>query len=100
MDKVTQQVASNAEESASASEELSAQSQQLMSVVGDLISLVGGSQGNNGASHGRLSLGVSSTPKAVIRSGKPLGQLSHHQGSAKAADTIPFDDDSEISKDF
>ena len=41
MDRVTQSVASNAEESASASEELSAQGQQLQKVVRDLVAMTG-----------------------------------------------------------
>jgi methyl-accepting chemotaxis protein len=42
MDKVTQQVAANAEESASASEELSAQAETMRAMVQDLVALVGG----------------------------------------------------------
>ncbi|MBD3168443.1 MAG: chemotaxis protein [candidate division Zixibacteria bacterium] len=42
IDQVTQQNASNAEESASASEELSAQAQQMQQIVGDLILIVNG----------------------------------------------------------
>ncbi|MCX5647076.1 MAG: Cache 3/Cache 2 fusion domain-containing protein [Phycisphaerae bacterium] len=42
MDKVTQQNASNAEESASASEELSGQAESMTQVVGQLVTLVGG----------------------------------------------------------
>lgn len=42
MDKVTQQNATNAEESASASEELSAQAEQMKGVVNDLMRFVGG----------------------------------------------------------
>jgi methyl-accepting chemotaxis protein len=43
MDKVTQQNASNAEESASASEELSAQAESMNDVVAELVKLVGSS---------------------------------------------------------
>ncbi|MFH1033677.1 MAG: methyl-accepting chemotaxis protein [Pseudomonadota bacterium] len=53
MDRVTQQVAANAEESAASSEELSAQSRTLEEMVGELAFLVDG----NG--HGRLA-----TPRA------------------------------------
>lgn len=42
MDKVTQQVAANAEESASASEEMSAQSEQMKALVKDLTALIEG----------------------------------------------------------
>ena len=45
MDKVTQQVAANAEESASASEEMSAQSQQMKGLVKDLTGLIEGKKG-------------------------------------------------------
>ncbi|MBI4800223.1 MAG: hypothetical protein HY794_16150, partial [Desulfarculus sp.] len=46
MDKVTQQVAANAEESAASSEELSGQSQTLSEMVGDLARLVDGGNGH------------------------------------------------------
>jgi methyl-accepting chemotaxis protein len=46
MDKVTQQVASNAEESASASEELSAQAAAMQDVVADMVALIGTQNGN------------------------------------------------------
>ena len=51
---MTQQNASNAEESASASEELNAQSSQLKDMVGELVALVGGTAARgNGA--GRIA---------------------------------------------
>ncbi|MBF0293042.1 MAG: MCP four helix bundle domain-containing protein [Nitrospinae bacterium] len=51
MDKVTQQNASNAEETAAASEELSAQADALNGVVGKLLGLVQGTEEGSGISH-------------------------------------------------
>ena len=48
MDKVTQQIAANAEESASASEKLSAQAQAVKAIIGELVSLVGGGNAKGG----------------------------------------------------
>ena len=48
MDQVTQQNASNAEESASASEELSAQAEGMKDIVGDIIQVVRGAKDGNG----------------------------------------------------
>jgi methyl-accepting chemotaxis protein len=55
MDKVTQQVASNAEESAAASEELSSQAETMNGMVGALAALVYGANGMKQASEDRSS---------------------------------------------
>ncbi|MFP4580758.1 MAG: hypothetical protein ACLFQ6_08515 [Candidatus Sumerlaeia bacterium] len=52
MNKITQSVAANAEESASASEELNAQAGSMHNVVEDLTRLVGGLHDPNGSANG------------------------------------------------
>lgn len=48
MDKVTQQVAANAEEGSAASEELSGQAATLLTMVAGLEALVSGNEGSEG----------------------------------------------------
>lgn len=68
MDKVTQQVAANAEESAAASEELSAQAGTMQGFVGDLSAMVGGNKNGNGAGKRKARKGNNT---------EPLTQMDH-----------------------
>jgi methyl-accepting chemotaxis protein len=119
MDKVTQQVAANAEESASASSELAAQSQRMKGIVQVIDRMVGGTgNGNgNGVNHASVTLTLkenrgSHQPVATIASRaatKPAGLPSpraerpgtvpprpaspHAPNKTKAQQAIPFDED-------
>jgi methyl-accepting chemotaxis protein len=77
MDKVTQQVAANAEESAASSEELSSQSLTLMDMVGGLAHLVDGGNGPAGPAIKRPARGSW---------GLKLGRRSQERLSAPMAD--------------
>jgi len=112
MDKVTQQNAANAEESASASEELSAQAEQMNSIVQELVNLVGGAAANN------QTVSHKTVQKHEVKHLSTLDHAIHHIASgtgkktettktattakAKAAKTIPLDDNSKNDdlKDF
>ncbi len=108
MDKVTQQVAANAEESASASEELASQSHLLTSIVGELATMVGGAA-TQGAGRPTPTVALHGEHQGVPRRTKtptPAPRLGHTQPGAgrksKAASAIPFDEDftDESMKDF
>jgi methyl-accepting chemotaxis protein len=104
MDKVTQIVASNAEESASASEELNSQSLQMQGVVGDLTALVSGS--SRVPAHGKIS------PEFQLDEGthtlEPVGVgrgNGHSNGNGKSGKgkpssqavlALPFDEDEDM----
>lgn len=111
MDKVTQQVAANAEESASAAEEMSAQAEQMRSYVGDLMSVIGGNGQHTGEparSAFRLlrarAVSRPETRKALVKaksSGRGNGKelvLSKTEEVAPHR-VIPFDVDKDI-RDF
>ncbi len=108
MDKVTQQVAANAEESASASEELASQSHLLTSIVGELATMVGGAV-TQGAGRPTPTVALHGEHQGVPRKTKtlvPAPRLTHTQTDtsrkSKAAAAIPFDEDftNESMKDF
>lgn len=103
MDQVTQNTASNAEESASASEELNAQAESMKEAVQSLIALI------NGASAGAVNIGIAAPsyshkqpkrpalhqghsqkpkPSAKVRQPKPEGSHVVHP-----EDVIPLEDD-------
>jgi methyl-accepting chemotaxis protein len=104
MDKVTQVVASNAEESASASEELNSQSVQMQGVVNELTSLVSGSSrvsgSPNSAPEFALDGGTHSLAPVGIRRGNGHsngnGGVQGVKPSTQATLVLPFDDDEEI----
>jgi methyl-accepting chemotaxis protein len=71
MDKVTQQIAANAEESASASEEMNAQAEQMKGYVADLVQIVGGASSTMasagmGTSAPMVQVGMSARKRAPI----------------------------------
>ncbi len=92
MDKVTQQVASNAEESASASEELSAQATTMQGIVNDLVGLVGGGNG------GGKAIAYQRSQLTMSKSKAQHSPVEHKPTSASAHAAIPFDE--EKSKGF
>jgi methyl-accepting chemotaxis protein len=104
MDKVTQQVAANAEESASASEEMNAQAEQMKSYVSDLSTVIGGSAGQTGV-RGRASKAPRAKPGARLDAHKALRETkSSGKGNGKQLalasgkevqphQVIPFDED-------
>ncbi len=67
MDKVTQQAASNAEESAAAAEELNAQAEQMKSYVQALVKMVNGGNGHV-ATYGGNGNGMRQLPQVTPRS--------------------------------
>jgi methyl-accepting chemotaxis protein len=118
MDKVTQQVAANSEESASASSELAVQSQRVKKVVNIIDKIVGGAAINGKSAQTGLNLRVdrgshrpAMTASSASRTpGKPTALLGHAGArsqsvspkpsvQSKAAQAIPFDDDSKF-QDF
>jgi methyl-accepting chemotaxis protein len=117
MDKMTQQVAANAEESASASAELAGQSQRVKRVVQAIDLIVGGTsveahgkpialrlKGHNGTNGTNGSHRPVVTVPSATRSGKKqVAQLDHQKTRpvasqpaprSRAAQAIPFDEDS------
>jgi len=107
MDKVTQQVAANAEESASASSELAGQSQRMKGTVHTIEQFVGGNGVNGNHSQGGLKLQLDRgshylaarpAPKPALPM-LPAARTSRPAVKKKAAQAIPFDEDSNF-KDF
>ncbi|HNY25830.1 MAG TPA: methyl-accepting chemotaxis protein [Candidatus Sumerlaeota bacterium] len=117
MDKMTQQVAANAQESASASAELAGQSQRVKRVVQSIGRIVGGTgadaqggqtglstKGRNGTNGTNGShRPVVTVPPTIRSERKPVAQLDHQRTRpvasqpaprSKAAQAIPFDEDS------
>jgi methyl-accepting chemotaxis protein len=100
MDKVTQQVAANAEESASASEELASQAKTMTAIVGELAAMVGGAA-TRGAVRPTPTVALrgehQGVPRTAPRSQAPRLALPQTAAtgrkSNKAAKAIPFDDD-------
>jgi len=100
MDKVTQQVAANAEESASASEELASQAKTMTAIVGELAAMVGGST-TRGAGGPIPTVALRGEHQGVPRTAPqpPAPRLALTQTAAtgrknsKAAKAIPFDED-------
>ncbi len=122
MDKVTQQVAASSQESASASAELAVQSQRVKRVVHAIDLIVGGAGADTQGTQVGLNLKVDSgshrpvvaVSPAAKPAGKPMGKpvgLLGHPGAqsrpasprppvkSKAAQAIPFDEDSNF-QDF
>jgi methyl-accepting chemotaxis protein len=101
IDKVTQSVAANAEESAAAAEELTAQSASMDDLVRELMMMVISKQGD-GSRRGLLSRRRTSEPKALPQPAHPHGgaqkagsfEAKHQPSSPKDQSEIPMDDDS------
>jgi methyl-accepting chemotaxis protein len=121
MDKVTQQNAANAEESASASEELSAQAEQMNQIVQELVNLVGGSGTTTKRTHSVIANhnAAQKTHELVAKNHEhkltTLDHAIHHiaggtdkktekkvtaVSKAKAAKTIPLDNNNDDLKNF
>jgi methyl-accepting chemotaxis protein len=101
MDKVTQQVASNAEESASASEELSAQANELQLLLG---TSQNGHNGNgNGrlaAAHPRVRLNVNAHHEALSShrtDSAASGSHSFSKAKSRGSAVIPFDEEEKLN---
>jgi methyl-accepting chemotaxis protein len=102
IDKVTQSVAANAEESAAAAEELTAQSSSMDELVKELVVMVMSKQGEEGSRRGLLSRRKTSEPKALPQPGHSHGgaqkaspsEGKRQPGSPKDQSEIPMDDDS------
>jgi len=62
MDKVTQQVAANAEESAAASQEMSSQAEGIRSYIDDLVAVIKGGGAAAVAGEGRAVLPAATSP--------------------------------------
>ncbi len=110
MDKVTQQVAANAEESASASEEMNAQAEQMKVLVGDLMVMIGGNDSKIGSRLTRetkeqRAMGRKAATGARKVLAAPAEKAEDKQVAVpeakevKADEVIPMDDTEEF-KDF
>ena len=95
MDKVTQQNASNAEESASASEEMNAQAAQLKDIATQLLATIGGTANGNGDGNGgtirRLKRGKQSEMKALPASVRDV-TIAARKREVSPDQVIPMDD--------
>jgi methyl-accepting chemotaxis protein len=96
VDKVTQEMAANAEESASASEELNAQAETMRGVVKDLSILVEGGGHSNGHGRGRKAIAhASSRPKQVgmARQEALPAPMTRKRPKGQASQAISLEDD-------
>jgi methyl-accepting chemotaxis protein len=105
IDKVTQKVAANAEESASAAEEMSAQAEQMKTYVGDLMTVIGGA-GNQTGGHQenvrkvpRTKVKAETESRKLLVKAEPNGKRNgKHLASINAKEiqahrVIPFEDE-------
>ncbi len=96
MDKVTQQMAAQAEESASASGEMDAQAKQIRGVVGELADVVGGSgqdrEKHYGESRKHEPAGIKSAAIQKLKSFVPQAKKATEE-EIKPAQIIPVADD-------
>lgn len=99
MDRITQQVAANAEESAAAAEELSAQAESLKGGIRDLGLLVGGrGQGDSSKGKSKRIADAKAQPALLPRPqhkpvSKPAPQTLSASKGSRPEDVIPLGDD-------
>ena len=98
MDRVTHQVAANAEQSAAASEELSAQAGTMLDMVQDLAMLVNGDRLKDGGPSGRKAPAEPLPPAAAAP--RRLPAAPGPQAKAKEAFPLPGDDQESDFEDF
>jgi len=92
MDKVTQQNASNAEETASASEEMNAQAAQLKDIANQLLEIIGGNGNGNGSMEMRwLKQAERPAMKALPVSAKDMVVVERKK-EVRPDQVIPLDD--------
>ncbi|MBN2397619.1 MAG: Cache 3/Cache 2 fusion domain-containing protein, partial [Deltaproteobacteria bacterium] len=96
MDKVTQQNASNAEESASASEEMNAQAAQLKDIATQLLATIGGNGNGNGNGNGSAGFRRSKRLERPERKALPVSvrdvAVAAQRREVKPDQVIPLDD--------